>query len=150
MPPINALNPPIGQTLVYLALLLTLVSIGLWVYALFDVIGSDTDSVRLLPKPAWTVAVLFLPKLGALLWFALGRPRRDPALAIPTGPPPAFPEYEHPSRARAATPEEDEEFLRRCRERAEEQRRRARQAQERKHHEDWEGRESGEETEDSA
>ncbi|WP_285731483.1 PLD nuclease N-terminal domain-containing protein [Nocardiopsis sp. ATB16-24] len=115
----------------YLALVLSVVALGVWVYALFDVIGSDSGSIRLLPKPVWTVIVLLLPKFGALLWFALGRPRRDPATVTPTGPPPPFPEYEHPNRARASTPEEDEEFLRRCRERAEEQRRRAREAQER-------------------
>ncbi|MFD3688856.1 PLD nuclease N-terminal domain-containing protein [Nocardiopsis sp. NPDC058631] len=111
-----------------LALLLFVVSLGVWIYALFDVVGSDAARVRLLPKPAWTVVVLLLPKIGAILWFALGRPRRDPSDA-PTGPPPPFPEYDHPHRARAASPEEDEEFLRRCRERAEDQRRRAREAQ---------------------
>ncbi|OOC55343.1 MULTISPECIES: PLDc N-terminal domain-containing protein [Nocardiopsis] len=116
-------------------LLLTVLSLCVWVYALFDVIGSAPGSVRLLPKPAWTVVVLLLPKLGALLWFALGRPHRDPAPSAPAGPPPAFPEYDHPRRARATTHEEDEEFLRRCRERAEEQRRRAREAQEQKRRE---------------
>ncbi|WP_304451714.1 PLD nuclease N-terminal domain-containing protein [Nocardiopsis sp. YSL2] len=114
-----------------LALLLTVASLAFWVYVLFDVVGSDSGTVRLLPKPAWTVIVLLLPKVGALLWFVFGRPRRDAEVAAgPQGPPPAFPEYEHPNRARGATPEDDEEFLRRCRERAEEQRRRARRAQE--------------------
>jgi hypothetical protein len=124
--------------LAYLALALAVVSLTFWVYVLFDVIGSDSKAVRLLPKPAWTVIVLLLPKVGALLWFLLGRPRRDAVMAAaPSGPPPAFPEYEHPNRARGATPEDDEEFLRRCRERAEEQRRRARRAQE--HHGDASG-----------
>ncbi|KOX12178.1 hypothetical protein ADL05_21960 [Nocardiopsis sp. NRRL B-16309] len=115
----------------YLALLLTVASLTFWVYVLFDVIGSDSGAVRLLPKPAWAVVVLLLPKVGALLWFVFGRPRRGAvAAAVPPGPPPAFPEYEHPNRARGATPRDDEEFLRRCRERAEDQRRRARRAQE--------------------
>ncbi|GAB3703717.1 PLD nuclease N-terminal domain-containing protein [Nocardiopsis oceani] len=118
--------------MVYLALFLAIVSIGFWVYALFDCVGSDAERVRLLPKPLWVLVVLFLPKFGGALWFLLGRPPRDPALASgPAGPPPPFPEYEHPGRARAASPEEDEAFLRRCRERAEEQRRRAREIQER-------------------
>jgi len=117
-------KPPLS----YLALLLFVVSLGVWIYALFDVVGSDAARVRLLPKAAWTVVVLLLPKIGAILWFVLGRPRRDPSDA-PSGPPPPFPEYDHPHRARAASPEEDEEFLRRCRERAEAQRRRAREAQ---------------------
>ncbi|MBR8741346.1 PLD nuclease N-terminal domain-containing protein [Nocardiopsis sp. MG754419] len=122
--------------MVYLALLLALMSLAFWVYALFDVVGSDTERVRLLPKPAWVVIVLFLPKIGAAAWFLLGRPPRDPALAGgPTGPPPPFPEYEHPGRARASSPEEDEAFLRRCRERAEDQRRRAREIQAREERE---------------
>ncbi|MER6626246.1 PLD nuclease N-terminal domain-containing protein [Streptomyces sp. NPDC000931] len=118
--------------MVYFALFLALASLVFWVYVLFDVIGSDSERIRLLPKPVWAVIVLLLPKVGAALWFLLGRPPRDPALAQgPAGPPPPFPEYEHPGRARAVSPEEDEAFLRRCRERAEEQRRRAREIQER-------------------
>ncbi len=118
--------------MVYFALFLALLSLVFWVYVLFDVIGSDSARIRLLPKPVWAVIVLFLPKVGAALWFLLGRPPRDPALAQgPAGPPPPFPEYEHPGRARAVSPEEDEAFLRRCRERAEEQRRLAREIQER-------------------
>jgi hypothetical protein len=115
----------------YLYLLFFVVALAVWVYALFDVIGSDADAVRLLPKTAWVVVVLLLPKLGALAWFALGRPRRA-ELPGPVRPPSPFPEYDHPNRARGATPEDDEEFLRRCRERAEEQRRRAREQAERR------------------
>ncbi|WP_017585164.1 PLD nuclease N-terminal domain-containing protein [Nocardiopsis ganjiahuensis] len=132
--------------MVYLALFLTVMSIAFWVYVLFDVVGSDAQRVRLLPKPAWAVIVLLLPKIGAALWFVLGRPPRDAALAGgPAGPPPPFPEYEHPGRARAVSPEEDEAFLRRCRERAEEQRRRAREFQEqetREHREREHGRQA--------
>ncbi|MFE9242710.1 PLD nuclease N-terminal domain-containing protein [Nocardiopsis sp. NPDC006938] len=118
--------------MVYFALFLALLSLVFWVYVLFDVIGADTARVRLLPKPVWALIVLFLPKVGAALWFLLGRPPRDPALArTEAGPVSPFPEYEHPGRARAVSPEEDEAFLRRCRERAEEQRRRAREIQER-------------------
>lgn len=123
----------------YLYLLFFAVALAVWVYALFDVIGSDADSVRLLPKPAWTVIVLLLPKLGALLWFSLGRPRRAAATG-PVRPPSPFPEYDHPNRARGATPQDDEEFLRRCRERAEEQRRRAREQAERRDEEPGEAR----------
>ena len=38
---------------------------------------------------------------------------------------PHYPEYDRPGRAMGATPESDDEFLKRVRERAEEQRRRA-------------------------
>lgn len=122
--------------MVYLALLLAVASLAFWLYVLFDVVGSDAESVRLLPKPVWVFVVLLLPKIGAMLWFVLGRPPREALTAsAPSGPPSPFPEYDHPNRARAATPEEDEEFLRRCRERAEEQRRRAREIQAREERE---------------
>ncbi len=39
-----------------------------------------------------------------------------------------FPEYDRPGRAAPAKPEDDEEFLRKVRERAEEQRRRYRES----------------------
>lgn len=122
--------------LVYLTLLLVVASFAFWMYALFDVVGSDAESVRLLPKPVWVFIVLLLPKVGAMFWFLLGRPPRE-ALTMPrsSGTPSPFPEYDHPNRARGTTPEEDEAFLRRCRERAEEQRRRAREIQAREERE---------------
>jgi hypothetical protein len=40
----------------------------------------------------------------------------------------AFPEYDRPGRFAATDPGADDEFLRKCRERAEEQRRKAREA----------------------
>ena len=42
---------------------------------------------------------------------------------------PQFPEYDRPGRAAATSPEADEEFLRKVRERAEEQRRAYREQQ---------------------
>lgn len=113
----------------YLFLALSLISLGVWIYFLFDVITTDAQLCRNLPKTAWVLIVLLLPKIGVLLWCLAGRPR----VRARVGPPPPtgpFPEYDRPGRARAADPKEDEEFLRRCRERAEEQRRRAREAQE--------------------
>lgn len=143
-PPHVECFPRLEGPLVYLALLLAVASLVFWVYVLFDVIGADSERVRLLPKPLWAMIVLFLPKLGPAAWFLLGRPAREPAASRgPVGPPPPFPEYEHPGRARASSPEEDEEFLRRCRERAEEQRRRAREIQNRQERARWE-RERGE------
>ena len=42
---------------------------------------------------------------------------------------PEFPEYDRPGRAAAVNPEDDEDFLRKVRERAEDQRRRYRESQ---------------------
>ena len=130
------MSPDWNVPVVHLALFLAVMSLAIWVYALFDVIRADAGTTRFLSKPVWVVIVLFLPKFGGLLWFTLGRPPRETLATFGPAPPISpFPEYDHPNRARAATPEEDEEFLRRCRERAEAQRRRAREMQAREEQE---------------
>lgn len=57
--------------------LLTLVVLGVWVFAIFDVVTSDASSVRHLPKLAWLLLVVFLWIIGAIGWFLLGRPRAE-------------------------------------------------------------------------
>ena len=100
--------------------------LALWVFCAIDVIMSRDDEVRHLPKLGWLVLVLLFPLVGSVAWLAAGRPRK--ASSAHGRRAPAFPEYDRPGRAAAPSPESDEEFLRRCRERAEEQRRRAREA----------------------
>ncbi|MFT7021273.1 MAG: hypothetical protein ACJA07_000347 [Rhodococcus sp. (in: high G+C Gram-positive bacteria)] len=112
----------------YLGLLIML----LWVFCLIDVITADEGGIRHLPKMVWLLLVVFLPLAGSIAWLLAGRPvdggiwggagggRRERS---------AFPEYDaKPGRAVATDPAADEEFLRQCRARAEEQRRRARDA----------------------
>ena len=45
-----------------------------WVYAVLDVIASESTLVRNLPKPTWIFLVIFVPAVGAVAWLALGRP----------------------------------------------------------------------------
>ena len=103
------------------ALLLVL----LWLYCLFDAIGSDPARVRNLPKVAWVFVVLLLPDVGSIAWLVAGRPR-GPARSLPskgnTGIPP---EYDRPGRASATNPDDDAAFLESLKRRAEEQRRKA-------------------------
>lgn len=100
----------------------------LWIFCVFDVITSRGDGVRHLPKWGWLVLVLLFPLVGSLVWLLAGRPRRRTARGRSLErQAPAFPEYDRPGRAAAVDPAADEEFLRRCRERAEEQRRRHRE-----------------------
>lgn len=106
----------------------SLVMLALWITALVDVIRSDEYRIRYLPKFGWIMIVILVPLVGGLLWFILGKPWDDQPRR-PTGPPPAFPEYDRPNRHIAQAAEDDEEFLRRCRERAEEQRKRHRDQQ---------------------
>ena len=53
---------------------LGLIMFAVWIYAVLDVIGTDEILMRNLPKMAWLFVVAFIPTVGAVAWFALGRP----------------------------------------------------------------------------
>lgn len=79
--------------------LYALVVLGLFSYAVADIVKTPATAVRTLPKALWFVVVL-PPLFGPLAWLAFGRPRkvrRD----VPVAPP-----------ARPVAPDDDEEFLR--------------------------------------
>lgn len=109
---------------------LGLIVMVLWVGCLVDVICAQEHQVRHLPKTVWLLVVILLPLVGSVLWLFVGRPdaavggRRSVSLS-------GFPEYDRPGRQVAQDSETDEEFLRRCRERAEAQRRIAKEQQRR-------------------
>ena len=42
-------------------------------YGLFDCLLRDRGLVRVLPKPVWALIILFIPVLGFVLWYLLGR-----------------------------------------------------------------------------
>lgn len=95
------------------------------VFCVIDAIQSKDDEVRNLPKIGWLVLILLFPLVGSIAWLVAGRPQRTQSRSAYERPAPQFPEYDRPGRAAGPTPESDEEFLRRVRERAEEQRRKA-------------------------
>lgn len=101
----------------------------LWLYCLIEAITSNEGDVRNLPKLGWIFLVLLFPFVGSIAWLVAGRPQRDRPRAHER-PATGFPEYDRPGRFAATSSESDEEFLRRCRERAEEQRRRYREQRE--------------------
>jgi hypothetical protein len=116
--------------MIKLELLFGLVTLALWIFSLVDVIGSDEARIRHLPKVWWLLIVLFFPLAGSVAWLVAGRPGSGgPGRSRHERAVPELPEYDRPGRAAAANPEDDEEFLRRVRERAEEQRRRYRESQ---------------------
>ena len=82
-----------------------LVVLGLFAYAVVDLVTTPAAAVRTLPKPLWFVVVL-PPLFGPLAWLCFGRARR------PRGEAPAAP----PSRPVA--PDDDEDFLRDLRRRS--------------------------------
>ena len=96
---------------------------ALWVFSVIDVIVSDEGAIRYLPKVPWLLLVLFFPLAGSIAWLVAGRPAGPPRPQAYERAVPHYPEYDRPGRAAASSPEEDEAFLRRIRERAEEQRR---------------------------
>lgn len=102
--------------------LLTLV---LWLYCLVDVLTCPETHVRNLPKVAWVFIVLLLPTIGSIMWLIAGRPQGAPAPFSGPAAASGYGEYDRPGRHIAQRPEDDEEFLRLCRERAEAQRREA-------------------------
>jgi hypothetical protein len=96
------------------------------IFCVIDIISSRDDEVRNLPKIAWLLLVLIFPPIGAVAWLVAGRPQSAGSGRSPyERPASAFPEYDRPGRAAGLTPESDEEFLRKIRERAEQQRQKA-------------------------
>ena len=96
---------------------------ALWVYCLLDVIMTDESRIRNLSKGTWIFVVLITSVVGAVAWLVAGRPEAAPRGGLPykgnRGT--AYPEYERPGRAVATNPDDDAEFLRKVRERAEAQ-----------------------------
>lgn len=108
--------------------LLGFVTLGLWIFCLVDVITTDESSCRNMPKGLWLLLVLVVPLVGSIVWLVAGRPQQATrAYGRYERNAPAFPEYDRPGRFAATSPEDDEEFLRKCRERAEAQRKLARE-----------------------
>jgi len=105
---------------------LFLALLALDIFCVIDLIQTREDEVRNLPKIVWLLLILFFPPIGSIAWLAAGRPQRGPAQrSAYERTMPHYPEYDRPGRAAGLTPESDEDFLRRVRERAEEQRRKA-------------------------
>jgi hypothetical protein len=105
-----------------------LLVLALWIYCLVDVISRSDGEIRNLPKLWWILLVLFFPLAGSVAYLVAGRPQGPARPSAHERAVPEFPEYDRPGRAAAAQPENDEEFLRKVRERAEEQRRVHREA----------------------
>jgi Phospholipase_D-nuclease N-terminal len=98
-----------------------LLLLGLWLFCLIDAITTPDGTQRNLPKIAWVLIVLLLADIGSVLWLVAGRPWKTssgPRTKVGR----AFPEYDRPGRHVAANPDDDEQFLRQIRERAQTQR----------------------------
>ena len=58
-----------------MAQIVSLLLLAVLIFALVDIITSDSWRVRYLPKIAWALLVIFLPLIGSILWFVLGKER---------------------------------------------------------------------------
>jgi len=115
-----------------------LLVMAMWVFCLVEVIGSPEGEIRNLRKVPWLLIVLFFPLAGSVAWLVAGRPQGTVGRSKHERAVPEYPEYDRPGRAAASKPEDDEDFLRKVRERADEQRRAYRESQlarEREEHE---------------
>lgn len=122
--------------MIRIELVLGLATFALWVFCLIEAIRSDESVIRNLPKMGWILIVLFFPLVGSIAWLVGGRPMGSPRSSRFERPVSQYPEYDRPGRASATNPEADEEFLRKVRERAEEQRRAYREQQLRREREE--------------
>ena len=68
--------------------LLVLVLITIIVYAVVEAFQADESRIRVMPRWLWVAAIVCLPGLGALCWFAFGRPsnRSGPRRPGPRAP----------------------------------------------------------------
>jgi hypothetical protein len=57
----------------------SIVTLLLVVGALVDIITRQDWQVRHMPKMVWILLVVFLPLIGSILWFAIGREYSAPA-----------------------------------------------------------------------
>ncbi|UPK74644.1 PLD nuclease N-terminal domain-containing protein [Nocardioidaceae bacterium SCSIO 66511] len=79
--------------------LLVIAVLVMTIFAFYDVLATPRGATRRLPKWVWAVAA-FVPVIGPLLWFIIGRPRRRRT------PPPRQP------RRSVSGPDDDPDFLR--------------------------------------
>jgi len=111
--------------------LLILVVVGLMVYALVDVWGSEEDERGGLPRWLWVLLIVLLPLLGPISWIVMRVTRRSgsgPAPGPGSGSGGSRPVPRRPGPQRPAgpvAPDDDPEFLWRL---EQEKRRREREA----------------------
>lgn len=60
-----------------------LAALGLWVYAIYDVIRTPGERLGSAVKLLWLTGALFVPVLGSLAWILFGRPDREGSLFAP-------------------------------------------------------------------
>lgn len=99
-------------------------------YSLFDCSARDSTNIRIMPKWAWLLVILFIPVIGLLMWFIFGRGWQGQGGPGAGG-----------SRRRGpVAPDDDPDYLRRISEDLDQQRRRESHEDSESHDQQWPGR----------
>jgi hypothetical protein len=53
-----------------------LVIVAFWIWAILDVIATEAELCRNLPKGVWLILVLLFADIGSIAWLLLGRPEK--------------------------------------------------------------------------
>lgn len=117
--------------MLYMDGLVGFIILGLWIFCLIDAISSDEGSIRNLGKWMWIILIVILPLVGSIAWLVAGRPEAPRSLPYKGNYGPVVSDRERPAWHPSLNPDDDEDFQRKVRERAEEQRRAYRESQQR-------------------
>ena len=94
--------------------------VGLTLYTLLDAVRTPAHEARTLPKWLWVLVTLLFPVVGPIMWLILGRPKAQPAAGTPrTG----FGQRRSTPAPSVSSPDDDEEYLRWLKAKAERERR---------------------------
>ena len=94
--------------------------VGLTLYTLLDAVRTPAHEARTLPKWLWVLVTLLFPVVGSLMWLILGRPKAQPAAGAPR---PGFGQRRSTPAPSVSSPDDDEEYLRWLKAKAERERR---------------------------
>lgn len=94
--------------------------VGLTLYTLLDAVRTPAHEARTLPKWLWVLVTLLFPVVGPLMWLILGRPKAQPAADVPR---PGFGQRRSTPAPSVSSPDDDEEYLRWLKAKAERERR---------------------------
>lgn len=94
--------------------------VGLTLYTLLDAVRTPAHEARTLPKWLWVLVTLFFPVVGPIMWLILGRPKAQPAAGAPR---PGFGQRRNTPAPSVSSPDDDEEYLRWLKAKAERERR---------------------------
>ena len=93
---------------------------GLTLYTLLDAVRTPAHEARTLPKWLWVLVTLLFPVVGPLMWLILGRPKAQPAAGAPRH---GFGQRRSTPAPSVSSPDDDEEYLRWLKAKAERERR---------------------------